>query len=55
MDLESLNINSTTNDENEEPIIASLTYDPKPDDGILFVVAVCGPYSAIQKYKYKVC
>lgn len=55
VDLESLNVDSIANDESEDNIIRTLTYDPKPDDGLLFIVAVCGPYSALQKFKYKVC
>jgi hypothetical protein len=39
----------------EEAILSSLTSEPKPDDGLLFIVAVCGPYTAMQKFKYKVC
>ncbi|KAI6193506.1 Nuclear export mediator factor NEMF [Aphelenchoides besseyi] len=38
----------------EQSAITSLTANPKPDDGILYVVAVCGPYSSVQKFKYKV-
>ncbi|CAD5234023.1 unnamed protein product [Bursaphelenchus xylophilus] len=38
----------------EEAVLKSLCPHPRADDGILFVVAVCAPYSAMQKFKYKV-
>jgi len=34
--------------------IDALTGTPLPDDILLFAMAVCAPYSAIQNYKYKV-
>lgn len=35
-------------------VLDSLTGLPGPDDVLLFAVPVCGPYSALQNYKYKV-
>lgn len=39
---------------NESDIIDSLCASLAAEDAPLFVVATCGPYSAMQKYKYKV-
>ncbi|EFJ40300.1 hypothetical protein VOLCADRAFT_48102, partial [Volvox carteri f. nagariensis] len=35
-------------------VLDSLTGIPRPEDVLLFAVPVCGPYNAIQSYKYKV-
>ena len=40
--------------ESDEAILATLTAHPQPEDVLLYVVALCGPYTALQKYKYKV-
>jgi len=42
------------NIQDELAIIDALTCAPSTDDGVLFVLPVCGPYSAMQKFKYKV-
>jgi NFACT protein C-terminal domain len=31
-----------------------LTGNPLPDDVLLYAVPVCGPYNAVQSYKYRV-
>lgn len=38
----------------EVAIINSLTSFPFSDESPLLVLAICGPYSAMQKFKYKV-
>ncbi|KAH9422128.1 hypothetical protein DERP_002422 [Dermatophagoides pteronyssinus] len=35
-------------------IISSLISNPTADDNLLYALPVCGPYSAMQSYKYKV-
>lgn len=35
-------------------VLDSFTPNPLPEDIIHFAIPVCAPYSAIQKYKYKV-
>ena len=35
-------------------VLDSLTGCPRPEDTLLFAVPVCGPYTALQNYKYKV-
>jgi hypothetical protein len=35
-------------------VLDALTGLPRPEDELLFAVPVCGPYSALQAYKYKV-
>ena len=35
-------------------MLDSLTGLPRADDTLLFAVPVCGPYAALQNYKFKV-
>ena len=35
-------------------ILDSVTPNPLPEDIIHFAIPVCAPYTALQKYKYKV-
>lgn len=38
----------------EHQLIDTLTKSPTADDEILYAIAMCGPYSALQDFKYKV-
>lgn len=40
--------------ENKLGELDSLTGCPRPEDTLLYAVPVCGPYNALQNYKYKV-
>lgn len=45
----------TIQDKSEDlDLLDSLTGIPLPDDILLFCVPVCGPYSAMNNFKYKV-
>lgn len=35
-------------------VLDSLTGLPRPDDTLMFALPVCGPYSSLANYKYKV-
>jgi hypothetical protein len=35
-------------------ILDSLTAQPVPEDILHFAIPICAPYTALQKYKYKV-
>lgn len=38
----------------EHRLIDTLTESPLPDDVLLYAIPMCGPYSALQSFKYKV-
>eukprot|EP00798_Chlamydomonas_sp_ICE-L_P022482 gene22482-29608_t len=49
------NITEMTEEDKEKlTVLDSLTAVPRADDTILFAVPVCGPYNALQGYKFKV-
>ena len=35
-------------------VLDSLTGCPRPEDTVLFAVPVCGPYTTLQSFKFKV-
>lgn len=42
------------NKNTEHKLIDTLAESPKPDDVLLYAIPMCGPYSALQSFKYKV-
>lgn len=53
--MEEENIHEIEEDEKDQQNDADyLTGNPLPNDILLYAVPVCGPYNALQSYKYRV-
>jgi NFACT protein C-terminal domain len=53
------NVSDFDNDDDDEAVddtieLGKLTGKPHPDDLLLFCVPVCGPYSSLQQYTYRI-
>jgi len=51
---EEIDDNFAENNQDEDSMINSITSSPLTEDALLFALPMCGPYSAMQRFKFKV-
>jgi hypothetical protein len=51
---EEIDDNFADNNQDEDAMISSITSSPLAEDALLFALPMCGPYSAMQRFKFKV-